>query len=61
MRIATLVLAATAVGVALTMGAALAGKDEPKPSVKFAKTWEKAVEEAKLLNVPLVIHNHGFY
>ena len=51
---------------ALILGAAVdpaaAGKKEkPKPSVTYAKTWEAAVEEAKLLNVPIVLHSHGFY
>jgi hypothetical protein len=35
--------------------------DKIKPSVEYAKTWEAAVEEAKLLNVPIVVHSHGFY
>lgn len=35
--------------------------DKPKATVEFAKSWEAAVEEAKLLNVPLVVHSHGFY
>lgn len=34
---------------------------KPDPSVTFAKSWDAAVEEAKLLNVPLVVHSHGFY
>ncbi len=61
MRIATMVLAGTALATALTVGALAGGKDEPKPSVTYAKTWDKAVEEAKTLNVPLVVHSHGFY
>jgi hypothetical protein len=62
MRIATLVLAATAVAGALTMGAVLAGeKFEPKPIVSLPKTWDAAVEEAKTLNLPIVVHSHGFY
>lgn len=61
MRFATLVATAGALVLATTMGAALAGKDEPKPAVTFAKTWDKAVEEAKTLNVPMVVHSHGFY
>ena len=62
MRIATVVLAATAIAAAVTMGSVFAGgKDEPKPSVTYAKSWEKAIEEAKLLNVPMVVHSHGFY
>ena len=40
---------------------AFAGKDDPKACVKFAKTWDLAVEEAKLLNTPIVVHSHGFY
>ena len=37
------------------------GGDKPKPQVKYATTWEAAVEEAKALNVPIVVHSHGFY
>ncbi len=36
-------------------------KEKIKPSVTYAKSWEAAVEEAKLLNVPIVLHSHGFY
>jgi hypothetical protein len=36
-------------------------KDKPKATVTFAKTWDAALEEAKLLNVPIVVHSHGFY
>ncbi len=36
-------------------------KPKIKPTVPFAKSWDAAVEEAKLLNVPLVVHSHGFY
>jgi hypothetical protein len=51
---------ATAV-LAAGFGVALAGKDEIKPSVKFARTWDDAVAEARMLNVPIVVHSHGFY
>ncbi len=40
---------------------AAAGDPEPRPTVEFARTWDRAVAEARLLNLPLVIHNHGFY
>lgn len=42
--------------------AVVPGYAKPKlhDSVNFAPTWEKAVEEAKLLNVPIVVHAHGF-
>ncbi len=57
--------AATAVAAAclvLVAGAVSAApKDEIKPIVKFAKTWEAGVAEAKLLNLPIVVHSHGFY
>ena len=39
-----------------------AGKDaKPKPTVPLARSWSDAVKEAKLLNVPIVLHHHGFY
>jgi hypothetical protein len=40
---------------------AAAGKPKIKDSVTYATSWESAVEEAKLLNVPIVVHSHGFY
>ena len=36
-------------------------KVELDPQVTYAPSWEAAVEEAKLLNVPIVVHSHGFY
>ncbi|MFT7616899.1 MAG: hypothetical protein ACI97A_000529 [Planctomycetota bacterium] len=36
-------------------------KPKLKETVTFAQTWDAAVEEAKLLNVPMVLHSHGFY
>lgn len=38
-----------------------AGKEKIKPSVTYARSWDAAVEEARLLNVPIVLHSHGFY
>ena len=56
-RIGTITLA-----VALVSAVAVAGgKDKPKPSVTYAKSWESAVAEAKMLNIPIVVHSHGFY
>jgi len=37
------------------------GKNRPKPTVTLARSWDAAVEEARLLNLPLVVHSHGFY
>jgi len=46
--------------LALLASAAFAGP-KIKDSVTFAKSWDAAVAEAKMLNVPLVVHSHGFY
>lgn len=48
-----------AISVALLAATAFAGP-KVKPSVQYAKSWEAAVAEAKMLNVPIVVHNHGF-
>jgi hypothetical protein len=40
-------------------GLALAGP--PKVGLRYAPSWDEAVEEARALNVPLVVHRHGFY
>lgn len=55
-HLATFAVAATAL-VAVVATA----KDEIKETVTFAKSWDAAVEEAKTLNVPIVVHSHGFY
>lgn len=54
-----------ALGLGLALAATLsqtglAGKTKIKPSVTYATSWEAAIEEAKLLNVPIVLHSHGF-
>ena len=56
----TATLAAAALAV-LGMAALAGGKDKPKDTVQFARTWDKAVAEAKELNLPIVVHSHGFY
>jgi hypothetical protein len=50
----------TILAVALLAAVAIAGPKKPKESVTYAKSWEAAVAEAKMLNVPLVVHSHGF-
>jgi hypothetical protein len=35
----------------------LAAHAKEEPIVRFAASWDDAVEEAKILNVPIVIHN----
>ena len=48
--------------LALTISVAVYARgEEPAETVTFAKSWEAAVEEAKLLNVPIIVHSHGFY
>jgi hypothetical protein len=54
-------VATAALLVAGAAAAAIAGGDEPKESVTYAKSWEAAIAEAKDLNVPMVVHSHGFY
>ena len=45
----------------LLLAPGAAAKDKPDISVRFAKSWEAAIDEARALNLPLVIHRHGFY
>jgi len=47
--------------IAATDTAVAQKKKKPKACAAFARTWEAAVEEARLLNVPIVVHHHGFY
>ena len=47
--------------LALAAAPALAGKPKVRPSVQYATSWEAAIEEAQLLNLPIVVHGHGFY
>lgn len=58
-------LTLTLLGVVVLAGPSFAQKarrgEQPKPSVTYARSWDAAVEEAKLLNVPIVVHSHGFY
>lgn|GEM_PF-1954062 len=57
--LALVALAALAAVVAVPARAG--GKPEPVTSVTFATSWDAAVEEAQRLNVPIVVHSHGFY
>lgn len=38
-----------------------AGDPKVKDSVRYARNWDAAVAEAQLLNLPLIVHSHGFY
>ena len=38
-----------------------AAPTEPVACVTMAKTWDAAIKDAKAQNVPIVLHNHGFY
>ncbi len=53
--------ALVALGAVAFAGGRKKDKNEPKPTVVFAKSWDAAIKEAKELNVPLVVHSHGFY
>ena len=52
------ILTAAVLGLVAAFGVAT---DKPKASVTYAKSWDAAVAEATLLNVPIVVHSHGFY
>ena len=43
----------------LLLCTALAGP--PKVGLRYARSWAQAVEDARALNVPIVVHRHGFY
>jgi hypothetical protein len=53
-----LTLAALAAAASLSAGG---GKEKPSPNLEYAVSWEAAVEEARALNLPIVVHRHGFY
>jgi hypothetical protein len=57
----TRILLPAIAALAIAGTAAAGGKPEPKTSVVLAKSWEAAIEEAKALNVPVVVHNHGMF
>ncbi len=50
-----------AIALALLASIGSAKRPKIKPQVTYATSWAAAVEEAKLLNVPIVVHSHGFY
>jgi hypothetical protein len=61
MRVRALWSLAAAAAIVAPGAPAPAANEEVKPTVRFAETWDAAVEEAKLLNVPMVVHSHGFF
>lgn len=56
-----LVLPVLASALVLVAPAHAGGKPEPVTTVLLAKSWAAALDEAKALNVPIVVHSHGFY
>ena len=57
--LAILMLAVLTVG-SITSSCSAQRAPKLKPTVTFATTWDSAVAEAKLLNLPIVLHSHGF-
>ena len=48
--------------VVLAAAVSAGKKDGPATkSVTYVASWSEAVEEAKALNLPIVVHRHGFY
>jgi hypothetical protein len=44
------------------LAVAAAGEPKvPKAGVRWATGWDEAVAEARALNLPLIVHRHGFY
>ncbi|MHC4955798.1 MAG: hypothetical protein ACYTGZ_18245 [Planctomycetota bacterium] len=50
---------AVAVALLLSVPAFAGGKAKPAP--KWAPSWSEAIDEARALNLPIVVHRHGFY
>jgi hypothetical protein len=47
--------------LAMALAALPALGAEPEAAPRWAPSWDAAVEEARALNLPLVVHRHGFY
>lgn len=56
-----LISAASAALVLVAAVASAAKNEEPVASVQLAPSWESAIDEAKTLVLPIVVHHHGFY
>ena len=37
------------------------GAGKPRKFIDWAASWDDAVAEAQALNMPIVVHRHGFY
>ncbi len=35
--------------------------EKAKPGPTWAKSWADALAEGRVLNLPIVVHRHGFY
>lgn len=48
---------------ALLLALCAAGRagDAPRKNLAYAPSWQEAVAEARALNLPIVVHRHGFY
>ena len=38
-----------------------AGAGKPRMQIRWAESWSDALSEAQALNLPIVVHRHGFY
>jgi len=51
-----------AAAVLACLAVAAAGKPRSRDAgVRWATGWDAAVAEARALNLPLIVHRHGFY
>lgn len=53
--------ALTALAILCVATTSLARETIPVETVEYARSWDLAVEEGKLLRRPIVVHHHGFY
>jgi len=52
----------TRIGVALlVLLAPIWAGGKPQPGPVWAKSWSDALTEGRVLNLPIVVHRHGFF
>jgi hypothetical protein len=47
--------------ILFSLAAVAAAAPKAKPGPKWLPSWSEAISEARVLNLPIVVHRHGFY
>jgi len=47
--------------VLLSLAAIVVAGPKARPGPKWLPSWTEAISEARVLNLPIVVHRHGFY